>query len=119
MDALSHALTAASCIVEMRVGSIYTRKGADVVGALSHQVDPSPYRNRNEDLFISVRVRVPSYALTPTLKDFTNKMSEDEREIAIAVLQTKRLELDEAIVRNQEAAADLDAQIEALKEVVL
>lgn len=65
IEALTVDFPGTSVRAEFRAGAVWERKGHDVGGDLSAQIDPSPYRpadGSGEDVVLEVTVRIGSYA---------------------------------------------------------
>lgn len=81
--------------IRVRVGSVWDRKGYPQAGSLSHDVDPSPYRTRDDQTYISIDLLLDAWdtssdaALVDVLNDVREEQKLEHRRVQEGKKQAK------------------------------
>jgi len=105
---------------EFRAGALWVRKGYDTAGDFSPLVDPSPYREANGDdeVYLSVAVRVQNPSATPELKAFIEQQRRQSERDQLAKLEAQSAQHRQALDAEQSTIDTLQARAAELRAAI-
>ncbi len=121
LNALIAALASSSDIqAEFRAGALWERKGYDTGGDFSPLVTPSPHRDTNGDdeVYLSIAVRIENPAATPELKAFIEQQRRQSEYDELAKLEAQTAQQRQARDAQQSALDALETRADELRAAI-